>query len=546
MGKKSRKAKKKPLPMPLRAASASTHEENNGKCMCIWCDGTTRTWVAGRGGKKTKNERRDKFRMNKARALSLEQVVTNNKASVQDFVQSLSGLEPEQVQNVVEYVERARDLMLDQHDAILKEICEIDEPKGKWHTIEAKTTRIIEDFETIRSETKLDKKECLSLGLVLPSERIAYYNRAQARFRGAAPTWNLRGAVEDLAEALAIHQALYYSEEIGDQTNVKILYLRGKCLMELKDMGAAIVDFEAAHSAIRVIGDSWNGTKTLPMDVVKHLLMAKAIQKQNSGQPRPLYSKQERDSIERDLGLNAYYFEKYHCQECGSTPSNVKLCLCSRCQKVWYCSKKCQNASWKKGHQHDCIRPLGITLCLDEDRAFMLKILKEMGGATFIHSNFNPGQPCALLRDHDTGRLFEALADEDVLFLPSESNAYIKAFMANPADETEGKFLTKFMAQENLKSLTASEARRLIDLRRVFEAIDRKDAVSAEKKATALWSPREKIFPCQRRYCWSVLSFQPSFPLVHTCIALGAVVKTASSNWHWTMHPLVSRRWKHW
>jgi hypothetical protein len=41
------------------------------------------------------------------------------------------------------------------------------------------------------------------------------------------------------------------------------------------------------------------------MEIVKYLLMTMTKQKQARGQPCPLYSQQERDSIEKDLGLNS-------------------------------------------------------------------------------------------------------------------------------------------------------------------------------------------------------------------------------------------------
>jgi hypothetical protein len=67
----------------------------------------------------------------------------------------------------------------------------------------------------------------------------------------------------------------------------------------------AVVDFQAAHAGVRAKGDKWGGLPARPMEIVKYLLMAMAKQKQASGQPRPLYSQQERDSIEKDLGLNS-------------------------------------------------------------------------------------------------------------------------------------------------------------------------------------------------------------------------------------------------
>eukprot|EP01084_Bolivina_argentea_P063454 115863_1 len=40
------------------------------------------------------------------------------------------------------------------------------------------------------------------------------------------------------------------------------------------------------------------------------------------------------------------------CDNCGESDA---LQMCSACQKVYYCSKKCQKIGWKKMHRHDCI-----------------------------------------------------------------------------------------------------------------------------------------------------------------------------------------------
>ena len=39
------------------------------------------------------------------------------------------------------------------------------------------------------------------------------------------------------------------------------------------------------------------------------------------------------------------------CNQCGAT--DIKLNLCSRCKRAWYCSPECQRAAWLN-HKADC------------------------------------------------------------------------------------------------------------------------------------------------------------------------------------------------
>jgi YHS domain-containing protein len=71
---------------------------------------------------------------------------------------------------------------------------------------------------------------------------------------------------------------------------------------------------------------------------------------------RPHYTDQERESWERELGLGDYQHGRFHCGNCNATRSDsVKLMICSRCKKTWFCSKECLTNAWKyKGHKAEC------------------------------------------------------------------------------------------------------------------------------------------------------------------------------------------------
>lgn len=77
---------------------------------------------------------------------------------------------------------------------------------------------------------------------------------------------------------------------------------------------------------------------------------------------------QQRCNFDAD-GLGKYYYERRlislgiaipwrltkHCNQCKRTKRlNVDLRVCSRCQKVRYCSKHCQKVSWKSEHRFIC------------------------------------------------------------------------------------------------------------------------------------------------------------------------------------------------
>ncbi len=44
------------------------------------------------------------------------------------------------------------------------------------------------------------------------------------------------------------------------------------------------------------------------------------------------------------------------CYCCGKTTKSLKLC--SGCQTVYFCSKKCQKINWKKKHRYSCTKIL--------------------------------------------------------------------------------------------------------------------------------------------------------------------------------------------
>uniref|UniRef100_A0A3P8T7D4 MYND-type domain-containing protein n=1 Tax=Amphiprion percula TaxID=161767 RepID=A0A3P8T7D4_AMPPE len=73
----------------------------------------------------------------------------------------------------------------------------------------------------------------------------------------------------------------------------------------------------------------------------------------------------EKEHLEREehLTLNSktksvYFISFTFCYHCGRSVS-VKLSACSRCNKVFYCSRTCKLKAWDQGHKEECIRVSG-------------------------------------------------------------------------------------------------------------------------------------------------------------------------------------------
>ena len=201
--------------------------------------------------------------------------MNDKKMNVEDFVNSIMGLDPKDAKKMVLYIERIQPLVSGSWAATtLEDICQIHEPKGEWSKIETKATSILEEIQRIRVKTGMSKKLCLEHDLATPVEWKSHFNRAHGRIG----LGKLEAAIEDLTEALVCHQAMmgFVNGLRKPEDEIDILYFRGECLFKLNDLDKAIVDFQAAHAGVRAVGDKWNGKPDRPMEVVKYLLMAMA------------------------------------------------------------------------------------------------------------------------------------------------------------------------------------------------------------------------------------------------------------------------------
>lgn len=296
----------------------TTVGSTNSKCTCLL--GCSKdTWKAGRGGGGNweKSEERDKKSLVKAqkqgRPAFLEEAMKESGAdSLEDFVKGVEGLTEDESASVLLYASHMKHFEAsEQLNNLFKAICDRHEPRGEWQVIETKSTTVLEDIHRLRTDCGVEKKRCYELKLLASSERNAYFNRAHGRIG----LGNTHGAIEDLTEALAVQQTFYSGKdgEVGSEFDVEILYHRGTCHLKLDNLDEAIRDLRGACSGLRVIGDDWGGKIDIPLNVVMSYLIAMGKQQLQSGCQRPLYSRIERDSIEKSLGLNTYYGPNYQC-----------------------------------------------------------------------------------------------------------------------------------------------------------------------------------------------------------------------------------------
>lgn len=299
-------------------------------------------------------------------------------------METLSNLSEEKVPMAVRYANFLK-TKINVWDRLHREICK-HEKKGDWLRIHRIASSIIDEINRYRSECGLDKDWCIERGLFSPGERLAFFNRTQARMRGLN---NPRGAIEDFTEALSYYQA-FWKLDYGDIDTymVEHLYDRAQCHIMLEDLESAYEDLRACCSGIRAIGDDWSGLPSIPPNIVKTMLMIMAKQKLLSGASRPFYTQNERDSIERDLGLNAFDRDNYHCLQCGAGPSEVALKRCGSCMRVWFCGPACQKRTWTEGHKDSCPSlEHHVQVCRDQDKAAMDKDFDSFGSVTWTTSD---------------------------------------------------------------------------------------------------------------------------------------------------------------
>ena len=194
--------------------------------------------------------------------------------------------------------------------------------------------------------------------------------------------------------------------------------LRGEALIELGDFAGALVDERAALAALRMGGGDSEEAPSLEW-VTKLALVAVTMLKRDT--PRPHFSGEERDKLEREFGLRAFAPECWVCATCGLAATAAKLAKCARCERAWYCSKSCQKQDYKGGHKDRCPSKFQARCSLlDEGRdmePLEADLAKQGYRVIYRRGPGLGGDPIVVLRDPATGDLYEALSDQEVCYL---------------------------------------------------------------------------------------------------------------------------------
>jgi MYND finger len=196
--------------------------------------------------------------------------------------------------------------------------------------------------------------------------RSIYHYRAMARLNLA----DFPGAIDDATESIR----LFWSQaSMENDLNSKVMHIMSfmtgaRASRSLGFLEQAVTDFRGSCAGIRAIGPGYNRQPSV-QGATTELLLTVAMMKHRDQAARPHYTDQERESWECELGIGDDQHGRFHCGNCNATRSDsVKLKVCSRCKKTWFCSKECLAHAWKyKGHKAECKALVQLT---DADGAY--------------------------------------------------------------------------------------------------------------------------------------------------------------------------------
>lgn len=233
------------------------------------------------------------------------------------------------------------------------------------------------------------------------------------------------GCIQDATQCISVITVLKTEQGIGQmsteqllQMEFDILTLRAFAHSKKSQWKKAIKDKKAACAILRYYGSasSWVGTGYNIVDAAMDVLAYMAKEKLEQKSARPHFTRKEQDKIMEELGLGVYAESLYCCIPCKTKPSeDVTLSRCSRCLGVWYCSKKCQTIHWKEGGHKECCNryPITTTILPELERAGIEEEIAVSGYASVCHRT----GPAIVVRDFETGELFESLTNQDVYFV---------------------------------------------------------------------------------------------------------------------------------
>lgn len=224
-------------------------------------------------------------------------------------------------------------------------------------------------------------------------------------------TQNYQKSIDDATECFKLMRALRGGTAPKGR-EINLLYFRGICFLLLDDINQAIMDLKGCCAASRL-----NPLKLYDCVLyTKELVGAMTLEKIRSGASRPHYTSQERDAIEKELGLGIYEVSSYRCShyDCEKEPSDaVTLMLCDCCNEKWFCSKECTEVAWRGGHRPNLLSPDFMAI---EQNEVSSSVIGRDKNAFSVHALNGPAGPTivSILYDPKTDQYYDSLTDQKV------------------------------------------------------------------------------------------------------------------------------------
>ncbi|KAG7360168.1 MYND finger domain containing protein [Nitzschia inconspicua] len=89
-----------------------------------------------------------------------------------------------------------------------------------------------------------------------------------------------------------------------------------------------------------------------PVTVAGNVLRLAVLCKIRTRVARPIFSIDEINAYEKELGFGMYSSQKYKCATCSVPRSKMRLTRC-KCERIWYCGEPCYREDWKN-HKKTC------------------------------------------------------------------------------------------------------------------------------------------------------------------------------------------------
>ena len=196
------------------------------------------------------------------------------------------------------------------------------------------------------------------------------------------------------------------------------LFERAKAEFELENFEKARLDLRATCALEREMGGDLS---VYPARYSRELL-TNAMALSRRGKPRPLYTPAEIDDFNKEVQRGPYTPSLLVCSACGKASNEGRLSLCKGCDAAWYCGSVCQRANWRE-HKSACRSVQRKRAAMaGQKHITMLGECPESAEALEVRGYFFSKDPTGedvIMRDPETGHLFECLSDFDVMLAGS-------------------------------------------------------------------------------------------------------------------------------